>query len=112
MDIDEPLLGPGSFLTPRHIGSVAGSLHPVGYSLIPEIRLNEVDCVLVFSDLPAWRSLVDPTLAIHERVSAIETIFSEPDEIQVVENLSGEDAKVFIDVIDEVSTHSFLFSKE
>lgn len=39
-----------------------------------------------------------------ECVSLIKIIFSDPNEVEVVNNLSGNDAQAFIDIIDEAST--------
>jgi hypothetical protein len=58
----------------------------------------------VCSKDPAWKLLISHTLATHERISLITAIFSDNDQVDMVENLSGDDAQNFIDVVDEVST--------
>ena len=55
------------------------------------------------SGYPAWKQLISHTLAADERISLITTIFSDHNQIGVVEQLSGDDAQTFIDTIDEVS---------
>ena len=55
-----------------------------------------------YRGLPAWKRLVTGPLTAHERTSLITTIFSDRDEIEVVSQLCGDDARSFIDVIDEV----------
>ena len=47
--------------------------------------------------------MISHTLAADERISLITTIFSDHNQIGVVEQLSGDDAQTFIDTIDEVS---------
>jgi len=44
-----------------------------------------------------------------ERGSLIARIFSDPDEIEMVVDLSGDDAQAFIDAIAGVSPHNFTF---
>jgi hypothetical protein len=58
---------------------------------------------LISSDPPSWKRLVDPTLSTKERIPLIRSIFSDPDEVGVLECLSGDDAQMFVDVIDEVN---------
>ena len=45
-------------------------------------------------------------LSIDERIRLITSIFSDPDEVEVVEHLSGDDAQTFIDTIDKASSHT------
>jgi len=54
---------------------------------------------------PAWKRLIGHTLATHERISLIATIFSDPNQVEMVGQLSGDDAQSFINTIDEVSSH-------
>ena len=61
----------------------------------------------MYSDLPAWKQLLDPTLATHKRISLILTIFSGSDEVEITRIFFGDDAQTFVDVIDEVSIHTF-----
>ena len=71
-----------------------------GFNSGPYIRWP--DQVLVYSDAPAWKRLIDLPLTTDERVSLITTIFSDHDETEVVRWLRGDDAQSFVDVIDEV----------
>jgi len=60
------------------------------------------------SDPPTWKRLVSYRLEIHERLSLIVTIFSDPGEVEVVGQLSGYVAQTFIDTIIEVSAPTLL----
>lgn len=40
---------------------------------------------------------------MHERISVINFIFSDYDEVEAVGNLSGDDAQTFINIVYEVS---------
>ena len=63
----------------------------------------------MYSEPRPWKRLIsDITLSKHERVSLITCIFSDSNEVESVRLLSGDDAQAFIDVIDEVSVHTFL----
>lgn len=53
----------------------------------------------------ALKQLTGSILAKHERLSLITTLFLDHDRIQTLENLSGEAARTFIDVVDEASDH-------
>lgn len=57
---------------------------------------------------PAWKRLVDHPPVTNECISLIEEIFSDPDETEAVKYLCGDDAQSFVDVIDEVLSHSFI----
>ena len=57
----------------------------------------------MYSGPPAWKQLISPTLAAHERIPLIMTIFSDCDEVDIVGHLCGEDFQTFVDVIDEAS---------
>lgn len=63
------------------------------------------------SEPQAWKQSISDTLSRQERVSLITSIFSDRNEIEAVELLSGNDAQAFIDVVDEVSVHTFLIPK-
>lgn len=56
--------------------------------------------------------MISHTLAAHERRSLVATIFSDHDQIKMVEHLSGDDAQNFIDVVDEASLHIISRSKD
>jgi hypothetical protein len=53
-------------------------------------------------DTPACRRLIRHAFAPHELPSLVEAIFSSKDESSIVLCLHGDDAQLFIDVIDEV----------
>jgi hypothetical protein len=59
----------------------------------------------VYRDDPAWKRLISQTLTMHERIALISIIFSDRDQVDMVVNLSGDDAQNFIDVIDGVSLY-------
>ena len=56
--------------------------------------------------IPGWKRLISRPLPRGERISLITVIFAESNEADVV-NLHGDDAQTFVDVIDEVLSHSF-----
>jgi hypothetical protein len=55
--------------------------------------------------IPAWKRLIDHSLTPDGRISLIKNIFSDRDEIEAVQQLSGDDAQSFVEVIDEVLCH-------
>ena len=63
------------------------------------------------SEDPAWKRLIGHSLVTDERISLIKTIFSNHNQVQMVANLSGDDAQTFIDVLDEVSVSACLPTK-
>lgn len=52
---------------------------------------------------PAWKQLIDCPPSVHEHISAINSVFSDCDEVEAVGRLSGDDAQTFIDLAYEVS---------
>jgi len=55
------------------------------------------------SGRPVWKRLISHGLAADERIPLITTIFSDSNQVEMVEHLSGDDAQNFINIIDEVS---------
>ena len=55
--------------------------------------------------------MISDTLTMEERVSLIVEIFSDRDQVEMVRNLSGDDAQTFIDVTDEASFYIFIPQK-
>ena len=47
--------------------------------------------------------MISYSLSVDERTPLITSIFSDRDEVEVVEHLAGDDAQAFIDVVYEVS---------
>ena len=64
------------------------------------------DSFLACGRIPAWKRLIDHPLGTNERISLITYIF-DSDETEAVKNLRGDDAQLFVDVVDEVFSHSF-----
>jgi len=64
----------------------------------------------VYSEEPAWKRLISHTLTAHERMSVIATIFSDDTQVETVRQLSANDARTFIDRIDEVSPREVSFN--
>ena len=54
----------------------------------------------------ALEGLIDRSSAAHERTSLVPAIFSTPDVVEKVRGLNGDDAQVFIDVINQASSRS------
>ena len=52
--------------------------------------------------------MIGPGASTEERVDLIKSIFSDRDEGAVFEHLSGDDAQIFVDVIDEASIRTLL----
>jgi len=50
--------------------------------------------------------LIGPTVAPDKCTSLIVKIFSDRDEVEMVEQLSGDDAQAFIDAVSEVSLYN------
>ena len=48
---------------------------------------------------------------MHERISLINTIFLNSDQVKFVRNLSGDDAQAFVDKIDEASSYAIFWEK-
>lgn len=72
---------------------------------ISEVALQ----VLTFS---VCKRLIGYTLAPHERISLIATIFLSDDQVRMVEHVSGDDAQTLIDTIDEVGPSVILHPKD
>ena len=64
------------------------------------------------SGIPAWKRLIDRPLPKDERISLIADIFSDRDETEAVKCLRGGDAQSFVDVIDEVLSHSLISEEQ
>jgi len=107
MDADDTLLGSAAPLAPGILRSLASSSHHVCFSFIPAIVHPLVDHFLVCSKHPPWKQLITDTLAKDERTSLITKIFSDRDEVEIVMQLSGDNAQAFIDTIAMVSSHDF-----
>ena len=56
--------------------------------------------------------MTDHTLATHDWISLITKMFEDDNQVKVVEQLSGDDAQNFIDMIDKVTPHTILHSKD
>ena len=66
-------------------------------------RLTSTLC----SGRSAWNRLITSPLTPNQRTSLITEILSDRDEIETINNLCGNDAQSFIDVIDEVAPELF-----
>ena len=55
--------------------------------------------------------MISDTLSMDERIPLIKSIFSDRDEVVVLEYLSRVDAQAFVDVIDEASIRILLSLK-
>ena len=61
----------------------------------------------MYSNDPAWKQLIGRTLTMDGRIALIMTIFSDDTQVEMVGQLSGDDAQTFVDTIDEVSPTRF-----
>ena len=57
--------------------------------------------------IPAWKRLITRPLSASERVSLIMAIFSDSNEVDMVNHLQGDDAQIFVDLTDEVFSRFF-----
>jgi len=64
----------------------------------------------VCSGPPAWKRLISHAFTMDERVSLVNAIFSDH-EVEVVKNLSGDDAQTFVDTLYEVRVPDNLVSR-
>ena len=53
-----------------------------------------------------WKHLIDRPFTADERISLIADLFYNHDEIEALKGLSGGDAQLFVNVIDEVPFYS------
>ena len=68
--------------------------------------IREPDSFLVYSmSPPAWKLLIDHHNSTDKRISLLTSTVTNPDEVEIVERLCGNDAQVLIDVINEVNFH-------
>jgi len=68
--------------------------------------IHSFDWFSLCSERPTWQRLISRTLTADERTTLIVKIFSDRDEVEMAEHLSGDDAQTFIDVIAEVRPHA------
>lgn len=54
------------------------------------------------SDCPAYKRLISGNFSQTELISLLEATFTSQDEARVIDDLCGDDAQAFIDVVDEV----------
>lgn len=100
MDVDATMLEPGSSLTSKSYRSLANPPCTVSHSGdYPSAALTHLWC----SDPPAWKQLISCSLSTQERIPLITSIFSDHNESKVVGYISGGDAQIFVDVVDEVN---------
>lgn len=55
------------------------------------------------SEDPGWKRLISPALVMDERISLITMIFSDNNQAEMAEHLSGDNMQMFINQIDEAS---------
>jgi len=103
VDADATLLGSAAPLTPGSFRSLTSSSYNVSFTFIPTLAHSSIDHFLKCSKHPLWKQLIGDVLAADERSSLIAKIFSDCDEIEMVMQLSGDDAQAFIDTISGVS---------
>ena len=103
MGIGPTLLGSGSPLTPKSIRSVADLAQFVSnHSSTYTLSLIGFSC----SGLPTWKRLISRPVTTHECIPLLTAIFLDKNEARVIQSLCGDDAQVFIDMIDEVPPHA------
>ena len=103
MGIDATMLGSGSSPTSASVADITQLV-----SLTLEPRICWPDQLLTPGRTPTWKRLIDRPLSTDERISLITDIFSNSDEAEGVMRLCGDDAQLFVDVVDEVPPNSHL----
>ena len=99
MDIDTTMLESGTSISPASMANLVWLVR--SYS----VTTHRTDPFLACNSVPAWKRMVKLPL---ERISLITDIFSDRDEIEVVEHLDGDDAQSFVDAIDKVLRRSLV----
>ena len=103
MGINPTMLGPGGSPTSTSVADITQLV-----SLTLEPRICWADQLLTPGRTPTWKRLIDRPLSTDERISLITDIFSNCDEIEGVMRLCGDDAQLFVDVVDQVPPNSHL----
>ena len=78
---------------------------PTGWFLVHSGDRLSVNLIVPRFSGPAWKKLVTAIPSPNERVDLITSTVSDPDELEMLGHLAGNDAQIFIDVIDEGSVH-------
>ena len=102
MDDDTAMLGPGSSSTSTN---VTGFVRLVSFDLSGTARLSWPDRFTGYR-ISAWKRSIDRPIAVDKRISLITAIFSNRGVAEAVKHLSRDDAQAFVDVVDEVLSHS------
>ena len=106
MDDDTAMLGPGSSSTSAN---VADLVRLVSFDLSRTACLRPDQ--FTGYRISAWKCSIDQPIAIDKRISLITAIFSNRGVAEAVKRLSRDDAQAFVDVVDEVISHSFVRGK-
>lgn len=77
------------------------------WSQRPESRMkaSQVLGALRRANSPMWKTLTSDALDIHKCIPLVTTLFSDPNQIKMIENLDVDDAQTFVDRMDEVLRH-------
>ncbi|KAF9645424.1 kinase-like protein [Thelephora ganbajun] len=65
-------------------------------------KVSEALKILLSPNIPPWKRLITQAPPTNECISLITAIFSDRGQVEVVKNLTGNDVRIFIDVIDKV----------
>jgi len=103
MDDDTAMLGPGSSSTSTN---AADLVRLVNFDLSGTARLRPDQST--YYRISTWKRSIDQPIAIDKRISLITAIFSNRGVAEAVKRLSKDDAQAFVDVVDEVISHSFI----
>ena len=103
MDVDATLLGSAAPLAPGGFGSLTSSSRHVSLSFIPAIVHSSADSSLACSERPLWSQLISHRFTVDNRAPLIAKIFSDSSEVEMVMQLSGDNAQAFIGTITVVS---------
>jgi len=103
MDDDSAMLGSGTPSASTHVTNI---VRLVSFDLSGDVYLRP-DRFAGYR-ISAWKRSVDQPIAVDKRISLITAIFSNHRVADAVKCLCKEDAQAFVDVVDEVLSHSSL----
>ena len=106
MDDDAAMLGSRSSSTSAY---VANFVQLVSFDLSGTARVGPNK--FIGYRISTWKRSIDRPIAIDKRITLITAIFSDRRVAEVVKRLSKEDAQAFVDVVDEVLSHSSVQGK-
>jgi len=106
MDDDAAMLGSGSSSPPT---SITNFVQLVSFNLSETAHLRPDQ--FTGHRISAWKRSIDQPIATNKRIYLTTAIFSNRGVAEAVKLLDKEDAQAFVDVVDEVLSHSSVQGK-